>query len=219
MPVITLSRQFGAGAAAVGRLLAQRFGAEYLDREVVFRAARRAGVPLALAEELDERAPGWLTRLGMAFGAAYPEVVVPYLSPAVPVPSEDQRLAELTRGVIVEAAERGNAIIVGRGAAFILADRPGVLHVQLEASLEARIRYCMMEAEELPPDARPGEVPLRRLCLEVDRARAAYIRRHFGRDWRDPSHYHMVIDTGRLGLETAVELIALAAERLAGRER
>ena len=72
MPLITLSRQFGAGGAAVGRLLARRFDAEYLDRAVVFEAARRAGIPAAFADELDERAPSWLTRLGMALTAAYP---------------------------------------------------------------------------------------------------------------------------------------------------
>lgn len=216
MPVITLSRQFGAGGAAVGRLLAKRFDAQYLDREVVFEAARRAGLPAALADELDERAPGWLTRLGMALTAAYPEVVIPDGAGEVAVPGDEHRLVEFTREVIVEAAERGNAIIVGRGGAFILRDRPRVLHAQLEASLEARVRYCRMQAEELAGKEAPDDEALARLCTDIDRARATYLRRHFGVDWRDPSHYHLIVDTGRLGLETAAELIALAAGRLSG---
>ena len=216
MPVITLSRQFGAGGAAVGRLLARRFDAEYLDREVVFEAARRAGIPAALADELDERAPSWLTRLGMALTAAYPEVIVPDAAGETAVPGYEERLAAFTREVIEEAAERGNAVIVGRGGAFILRERPGVLHAQLEASLDARVRYCRMQAEELGGRELPDDRALARLCTDVDRARGAHVRRHFGVEWRDPSHYHLVVDTGRLGLETAAELIAVAARRLGG---
>ncbi len=216
MPVITLSRQFGAGGAAVGRLLARRFDAEYLDREVVFEAARRSGIPAALADELDERGPSWLSRLGMALTAAYPEVIIPDAGGEAAVAGYEDRLAALTSEVIKEAAERGNAVIVGRGGAFILRDRPAVLHVQLEASLDARVRYCRMQAEELGGRELPDDQALARLCTDVDRARGAYLRRHFGVEWRDPSHYHLVVDTGRLGLEMAAELVALAARRLSG---
>jgi cytidylate kinase len=215
VPLITLSRQFGAGGAAVGQLLTRRFAAEYLDREVVFEAARRAGIPAAIADELDERSPGWVTRLGAAFRAAYPEVIVPDTAEAE-MPGDEDRFAALTREVIEEVAQRGNAIIVGRGGAFILRDRPGVLHVQLEASLEARVRYCRMHVEELGGTELPDDAALARFCLSIDRARGAYLRRHFGVDWRDPAHYHLVLDTGRLGLETAAELVAMAAQRVAG---
>jgi cytidylate kinase len=215
VPVITVSRQFGAGGAAVGRLLAKRFDAEYLDREVVFEAARRAGIPEAIAHELDERAPGWVTRLGMAFTAAYPEVISPDTAGETPVPGDEDRLARLTRDVIVEAAERGDAVIVGRGGAFVLRDRPTVLHVQLIASLEARVRYCRMRVEELDVPEPPDDASLARLCESVDQARSGYLRRHFGVDWRDPGHYHLVLDTGRLGLEATAALIATAAERIA----
>jgi cytidylate kinase len=217
VPVITLSRQFGAGGAAVGRLVARRFEAEYLDREVVFEAARRTGIPEAVADELDERAPGWVTRLGMALAAAYPEVIVPDVTPVPPVPGYEDRLAEVAREVIEEAADRGNAVIVGRGGAFILAGRPGVLHVQLEASLEARVRFSRLLVEEPGGRDVPDDAAFERLCAEVDQARGAFIRRHFAVDWRDPSHYHLVLDTGRLGLETTAELIELAARRLSER--
>jgi len=216
VPVITLSRQFGAGGAAIGRLLARRFEAEYLDRDVVFEAARRAGIPEGIAHELDERTPGWVTRLGMAFVAAYPEAISPDTAGETAVPGDEDRVARLTRDVIVEAADRGNAVIVGRGGAFVLRDRPQVLHVQLIASLEARVRYCRMRVEELDVPEPPDDASLARLCQRVDAARGEYLRRHFGVDWRDPSHYHLVLDTGRLGLEATAALVTTAADRLAG---
>ena len=68
-----------------------------------------------------------------------------------------ERLVEITRAVIEEAADRGNAVILGRGGAFILAHRPDALHVQLHASLDARVRYLLARVEEIPAEARPEE--------------------------------------------------------------
>ena len=65
---------------------------------------------------------------------------LPYLE-QVPTGTMQERLATVTRAVIEEAAERGNAVIIGRGAAWILGKRPDVLNVQLHASMEARVRY------------------------------------------------------------------------------
>ena len=57
MPVITISRQFGAAGAPIGRALAERFGAEFLDRAIVAQAALRAGIPEHELEAYDERLP------------------------------------------------------------------------------------------------------------------------------------------------------------------
>jgi CMP/dCMP kinase len=141
--------------------------------------------------------------------------------PAIPyehMPSmtTHDRLVQITRTVIEEAAERGNAVIVGRGAAFILRGRPSVLHVQLHASIEARIRYLLMRVEEIPVDTRPDERSLEELCRSVDNARAEYIRRLFGVDWLNVTHYDLAIDTGRLGVKRTVDLIEnVAREGLA----
>ena len=118
----------------------------------------------------------------------------------------------ITRAVIEEAAERGNAVIVGRGGAFILGRRPGVLHVQLHAELEARVRYLTSRVDEVPRDARPDEGSLRELCSSIDAARAEYIRKLFNANWLDARHYDLSIDTGTLGVDRAFDLIAAAAE-------
>ena len=61
-----------------------------------------------------------------------------------------ERLARLTRAVIEEAAERGNAVILGRGAAFIIGRRRDALHVHLHAPLEARVRNLLTRARRSP---------------------------------------------------------------------
>jgi cytidylate kinase len=218
VPVVTLSRQFGAAGGAIGRSLAERFGAEFLDREVVALVAERMGIPEQEAEGYDERLPGLWQRLMSALAASSPELAVPPLpQDAAQSPQMHERMARLTRAVIEEAADRGNAVIVGRGAGFILRDRPGVLRVQLHASLEDRVRYLAAQVEETPPDTRPDEDSLRELCRSVDAARDRYLRDHFDVDWNDARHYDLALDTGRLGLARSVDLIESAARQLADR--
>jgi cytidylate kinase len=105
-------------------------------------------------------------------------------------------------------------VIVGRGGAWILGKRPDVLNVQLHASLDARVRYLLARVEEIPPQARPEEKSLRELCKSVDAARAEYVRRLFGVDWLDARSYDLAIDTGRLGVDRTVDLIASVARNM-----
>src|SRR3954469_18556315 len=159
MPVITISRQFGAAGVPVGKRLAERFGAELLDRAIVAQVAVRSGIPEAAIESYDERMPTFWQRVTTALASSSPEplmVDMPYVE-TLPAASMQDRLVAITRAVIEEGAERGNAVIVGRGGAWILGKRLGVLHVQLHASMDARVRYLLSRVEDLPPDARPEE--------------------------------------------------------------
>jgi Cytidylate kinase-like family len=215
VPVITLSRQFGAAGGAIGREVAARFEAEFLDRQIIALVAERSGIPESEAEGYDERLPGLWQRLADAFAVGSGELVLPAVDPgSLPDLGMPDRLTLLTRAVIEEAAARGNAVIVGRGAAFILAGRPGVLNVQLHASVVDRVRYLSSQVDEGPTDLRADEPSLRQLCRSIDEARARYLRRHFDVDWNDARLYHLALDTGKLGLATAVDLIETAARRL-----
>lgn len=216
MPVITISRQFASAGQVVGRLLAERFGAELLDREIVAAVAERAGIPEAEAEGYDERLPGLWQRIATALAAGSPDPAIPPLpADMLPATAVHERLARLTRTVIEEAAARGDAVIVGRGGAFILGRRPDTIHVQLHAPLDARVRFLMTRVEEIPPDTRPDEASLRDLCRTVDARRAEYIRRLYGADWLDAANYDLSIDTSRIDAETVADLIATTARRRA----
>lgn len=213
MPVITISRQFGAAGLPVGEKLAELFGAELLDRAIVAQVALRSGVPEDELESYDERLPSFWQRITAALASSSPEPQIAtgeYLG-EVPSASMQERLLAITRSVIEEAAERGNAIIVGRGGAFVLGRRPGTLHVQLHASLDARVRYLLSRVEQIPPDARPEERSLRAVCKSVDAARGDYLKRLFGVDWLDARNYDLAIDTGRLGVERTIDLIERVA--------
>jgi CMP/dCMP kinase len=217
MAVITLSRQYGSGGGAIGRALAQRLGVDYLDRELVARVAARSGIPEAAAAGYDERLPSLWQRLAAALASSTPEEVTAALPVEVSGDAAiGERLFAITRTVIEEAAASGQAVIAGRGAGFVLAGRPDVLRVQLHASLDARVSYLRARVEELPSDVRPDadDAALKALCNSVDRARAGYLRSHFGIDWMDLRHYDLSLDAGRLGLARCTDLIALATRDL-----
>ncbi len=212
MPVITISRQFGAAGVPVGRRLAEHLGAEFLDRAIVAQVAVRAGIPESELETYDERLPTFWQRVAAALTTSSPEVAMPdmvYNDQLSHLSTHDQQVA-VTRSVIEEASDRGNAVIVGRGAAFILAKRRDVLHVQLHASMDARIRYLMSRVDEMPEEAVPDEKSLRALCVSVDAARADYIRRLFNADWLDARNYDLAVDTGTFGVDKTVALIEKA---------
>jgi cytidylate kinase len=217
LAVITLSRQFGAAGLPIGRALAERFGASFVDRQLVAQVAARSGIPEEEAAGYDERLPGLWQRIAAALATSAPEVVMPPLpAGAVTGTAIQERLASLTRAVIEEAAGSGDAVILGRGGAFILRERQDMLSVQLHASMEARVRYLVSRVEEIPLDTRPDEPSLRELCRSIDDARSRYLRHHFGVDWNDARHYDLALDTGALGLPLTVDLIAEAASRMLG---
>jgi len=127
---------------------------------------------------------------------------------AAPPPAEDEVLAA-TQRVIVEAAARGPVVVVGRGAQAALASRADALHVLCCAPRDARIaRVAAREA--LAPGAAARRVD------DVDRERVTLVRRRWGRELLDPSHYDLCVNTARLGIaEAAALVVETARARLA----
>jgi cytidylate kinase len=204
VPVITVAREFGAGGSRVAAMLAQRLGAEVIDRQLVAEVARRLSLTTdeVIAEE--ERPRSVVDRLIRTF-AWISEAYSPGWSPPYgdPIPDPQRAVRLLTEEVIHESARRGNAIIVGRGGAFLLADWPGVLHVFLRSAEPVRTREVMARLAVTEEDAR-------RRLHQTDADRAAYARQEYATDWRDPRHYDLVLDTGRLGYQRAAETILAA---------
>lgn len=203
--LITISRQFGAGGSEVARLVADRLGWSVVDNEIIDRVARRAGLtPEAVAEQ-DERIPGFVERLGRALAASSQEYAVPELG--VAVRAEEPSLVRLTELVVQEVAAEGRVVLVGRAAPAVLGTAIGALHVKLVAARPFRIQLAQ-KAEQL--SAREAE----KLMDQTDAQRARYHREHYGRDWDDPSHFHMLLNTGLLGLEGAAEAIVAQARAM-----
>ena len=209
MPVITISRQFGAGGETVGQLVATKIKADLLDKQIVTEVARRSKLSHDEVEAQTEQPGTFLNRLLLALGSANFESSVPSevaaWTPPYNDPAFDPRRAvlDLTQQVVKEAAREGNVVIIGHGAAYLLHDYEGALHVYLQAPLAARAKN-VMETFKMSEDE------ARKRIKHTDENRAAYIRQIYGHDWTHPSHYHLVIDTARFGYEGAAKVIVAA---------
>ncbi len=207
MPVITIARQYGAGASAVARLVADELGAELIDKELIAEVARRAAVAPSLVAAEDERPVSMLARVVDSFGPLAAGAGLIW-EPPYPDPAYDphRALVELGRRVIAEVARSGNAVIVGRGASVVLRDRRDATHVFLYA--DDGIRVETVKARETV-----SEAVARRRMHEMDANRAAYLHQVYGMDWRDPLLYTVMLNTGALGYARTAELILATARR------
>lgn len=180
---ITISRQMGSLGREIGRRLGEQLGWRVIAREVINEAARRSGAPEAALAAIDE--------LNLLGSCPSPEACLAYRQ------SVDQ--------VVNEMAGQGRLVLVGRAGQVILAGRPDVLHLRTIAPRELR-------AERV---AEWQGISLRAALAQIDasdRFRKNYLKRFYGIDWNDPIHYDLVINTGHVPLDQALQIILAAIQ-------
>lgn len=209
MGTVTIAATYGAGGSVVAPAVAERLGLPLVDRAIPVALARELAAPLreALAED-EHRQPGVVARILLR------AMDLSGLMVNVPVSPEqlgaDDRVA-LTEEALRRAARLGGAVVLGRGAVFVLRDRPDVLHVRLDGPYAARRRQAMVHEGV---DADTAAIQQR----DTDRARRAYIEHFYpGERWEDPANYHLVIDSTAISLDACTDLIVQAAYDLFAR--
>lgn len=196
--LVTVSRQFGSGGSHLALALGRRLGWPVLeDVEIIRRVARRLGAPERDVEASDEHVPGLAERLGASLAGAFPEVLLPPDAPKLDV----ARVADAAAAVLEEAAADPPIIVVGHGGMCLFRERTDALHVRVVAPVAHRTAEV---ARRLDVDEKGAREEIR----ARDADRAAYIRRHFDVDWHDPTLYHLVLNSERVGPEAAAEAIA-----------
>ena len=202
MPLVTVSRQYGSGGSEVAERVARAFGWQLWDNALVDEVARRLGVSAEEVSAREERVPSLPERIAAALALGMPEVM-PTVADLAAQPSEE-RIVAVTKRVIEEAVHAGPAVLVGRGAQCMLAERADALHAYCYAPVEALASYVVTNLGVPAEDAR-------RVVTERNQQREQYVKRHWKRDWRDPANYHICVNTGWLGLDGAAELIVQLA--------
>ena len=201
--IITISRMFGSGGSDVAARVARHLGWSLLDNAVVDEVAERLGVSRSEVESLEERVPSLAGRIASSLALSAPELAVP-VDDAPMMQTAETRIVGVTQRVMQEAVQGGNAVLVGRGAQALLAERQDALHVFCYAPKRFLVEYAIAHRGINPANAE-HEVDKR------NKQREQYVRRHFNRDWRAFDNYHLCVDTGRLGIETAADVVIYAA--------
>ena len=184
-PVVTVSREFGSLGAGIARRVAERTGFAFWDQEVVHAIAQQTGASEKLAASLDEHARG-----------VFDDLIASTLYGAKG--TTDEYMRQLAR-VLHALGAHGGAVIVGRGAQFVLPSE-AVLRVRVVCPLDKRIAgYAQREGLE--------QKEAERKVRQVEQDRRNFIQQRFGRDVTDPTHYDVVVNAGTLPLDGAAELI------------
>lgn len=204
MSIITISRAFGSGGSEVATLVAKTLGWPLLDNAVVDEVASRTGLSRDAVAAREERVPSFAERLASAMTLSTQEMLSPIARATLP-PTED-RILEVTRRVIEEAAGRGSVVIVGRGAHMMLGARPDAFSAFCDAPREALVRRCMFRDGLSQSDAE-------KKVDDVNRQRAAWTKQHWNREWRAPSTYHLCVNTDLLGVDRSAEVVVQTARQ------
>jgi cytidylate kinase len=181
---ITISRETGAGGSEIARRLAEELKMDLMGGQIIKRVAENARMSTNVVETLDEKA---VSRVDSMINSLF---VSRHLSP-------DTYLRHLT-WVLGTIGEHGNAIIVGRGANFVL-PKEKTFRIRCVAPKEFRVQHFMKSRGMTKGDAT-------KYVEKRDADRMGYIKNYFKADASDPSHYDIVINTEMTGIEGAVKI-------------
>ena len=225
MFVVTVSGTMGSGAREVARLAADILGIDYVDQEILVDAAQRLGVSARVVAQRDEHVQTFGERLASllrtflersaaagvgdpVMGAGGLEVLLARsygeLTRSAEHEVDDALYMKTVTTIIRELSQRGDIVILGRGSHLILRDHPGALHVLTLAPLEVRVqRFAEREGLSLQEAAKRVH--------DLDKSRAAFHHKFFKVEADDPTCYDLALDTSRLSVDVAAELVAEAA--------
>ena len=193
--IITIEREYGTGAGAISRELANQLGWSLWDRELSEEIARRLKCHVNQIEEREERLdPTYYRLLKIFMRGSYEDS---FQGKDVEM-LDAESLFSLFGRVIGELADRGNCVIVGRAAPWFLRERKDVLHVFLYGSTHDKIERVITQGKT----RREAE----ELVEHVDQERAAFVRKYYGKNWPLRELYHLMINTA-VGNQPVIKLL------------
>ena len=190
--IITISRVFGSGGRTVGRMVAEKLGIPFYDKELVEHVALESGFAPKFVEEHGEHAPG-----KSLFSYAFAPQGIPGVMNGL---STADFLWNIQCSVILQLAEKGPCVIVGRNADYILKDRDDCLHAYIHADMPFRAdRIVRLYGEsEKSPETR---------LQEKDKRRRLNYQHYTGRSWGVAQNYDICLNSGTVGVENCADII------------
>jgi len=198
--VLTIEREYGSGGADIARKLAERLGWKLWDQLLTDEIARLMDCPSRTVQEHEERRDSLYYRLFKAFmrGSYEGSLNAPRMKLV-----DAECIREVTQRVVTAAAGEGNSVIVGRGSAYYLHDRPDAFHVFVYAPVDEKVKRLRAMGK--------SEEEATQLADTVDRDRAAFIKQYFAVEWPDRQYFHLMINS-TFGEEAVVQTILNAVK-------
>ena len=182
--VITVSREYGSGGRYVGRLIADKLGIKFYDKEFITKLALETGLSEEYIEN-NEQKRDILSGLNNGY----------YIG----LDNSDELFIKESE-MIKEVAEKESCVIIGRCSDFILKDRENVIKVFVYSDMEDKIKRAI---EIYGFDESKAEKEIKR----IDKLRANHYKYYTEKEWDDHSNYDICINSDTLGVEKSADLI------------
>lgn len=193
--VLTVEREYGSGGADIAKKVAGQLGWKLWDQLLTDEIARHMDCERLAVAEHEERRDSLYYRLFKAFMRGSYEGSLN--APRMKIVDADC-IREVAERVVTAAAKEGQCVIVGRGSAYYLKDRPDAFHVFVYARFEEKVKRLLKTGRTQEEAVQLAET--------VDRDRAAFIKQYFGVEWPARQYFHLMVNS-TIGEDAVVETI------------
>lgn len=197
--IITIAREYGSGGHLLGERLSKELGIKLYDREFIRMAAQRSGIDEQYIAKNEQSIPSFWLKCILSKNSEQP--VEASLS-------ADDILFVAESRIIQELTAQEPCIIVGRCADFVLKDHPKVVKVFCYSDLKSAVNRCVNEYG-IPQEQAEAEI------RRINRNRIHHYEYYTGQKWGEPHHYHLMLNTGNISLETACKLVKEVYQNIA----
>lgn len=203
---IAIEREYGSGAAAIAKTVADHLGWTLWDHAITCEIARRLKCDVASVQQREERPdPAYYRLVKIFMRGSYEES----LQDGGKLELLDaEHLAQLFERIVTGLASKGNCVIIGRGAPYFLRDRDDALKVFIFAPEEEKIRRLMAQGK--------SRSEAEDLIETVDRERAAFVKKYYGANWPERKLYDLMINS-KIGDEAVTRMILSHMDLLNGK--
>lgn len=182
--VITVSREYGSGGRYVGRLIADKLGIKFYDKEIITKLAEATGLSEEYIENNEQKRDATaILNNGFYMG----------------LDNADELFVKETE-LIKELAAKDSCVIIGRCADFILKDEKNVIKVFVYSGMEDKIKRAT-QIYGYEEDKAKKEIE------RIDKLRANHYKHYTDKDWKDFSNYDICINSDLLGVEKSADVI------------
>lgn len=192
--VITIARGFGSGGKTIGKMISEKLGVSYYDKELIKVASEESGISESLFGISDEKVKKSIFK--------HKNKSDEISSPNSGNFTSEDNLFNFQAKVIRELADKESCIIIGRAADYVLRDRDNVVKVFVFADKD----FCINKVLELFPVKDSAEASA--LIEKTDRERESYYKYHTGNEWDNARNYDLCLNSSQLGFEKCVDIIS-----------
>ena len=196
MAVITISKEFGTESEKVASLLAEKLGYEYIGKNLVAKIAKELHISESEAETFHKTSQSRILRFVDRYTCSIVQKVVDREHGCL----DDKNYYEVTKKLVENVYEAGDAIILGWGGQCLLKGKPDTLHVRLIKDNDLKINE-IMQSQNLSQKAAKDFIDREEGDLK------AYIKHYFKEDWNAAHLYDIVIDMGKTSVDKAADMI------------